>query len=204
MSKQVSKRQNKNSQRKGPFSVPRTPDKVGNSVYRTIQWAFHSTFTNSITTDTFYALSFKLTDLSNYADWLTVYDQYRIVNVEVHLIPTTYINTTVVTNRGVLWTCIDYDDDTAFTSVNDIVQFNNAHVHINDGTRKLVVINPHVALGVNSGGLVASGNVKSIWIDASSPNVNHYGFKAVMTTGAGGTLTYYVATRMIVEFRNAK
>jgi len=208
MTKPKSKKKNsRNGSSRSLVPISRNPDGLANKIYRMVRWTNYSTFTNSITLDTIYAQSFKLSDLPDYADFTAAFDQYRIIQVDIWMVPTIMVNTTSVTNLGVLWTVIDYDDATApgTNFIYTLQQYQNAQVHANDGKVKIRSFHPRIAVGLYSGAFTSFGNLGAeTWIDAASPSVQYYGFKAAMSTGSGATLTYYVAAKFIVEFRNPR
>jgi len=177
---------------------------ISNKVYKVLRWNVATTFTNSITVDTFFSQAITLDSIQGYTDFTSLYDQYRIMRVDTHLIPEFHVNTTTLTNLSVLWSCVDYDDDTVPASINEVQQFQNARVYANDGQTKIVSYKPHIAVAAYSGTFTSFTNMAAQWIDAASPSVKHYGLKLAMSTGSGATVTYYIVSQVWLEFRNTR
>lgn len=129
-----------------------------------------------------YGFSFSLNDLTNAADFTTLYDQYRILKVEVELMPTVTganpVNYTVI--GGNIHSAIDYDSSTNPT-VSELVQYSSYKGTKLDRTHKRVIY-PRTATSVYAG-VATTGYSQSKygqWIDCNSPGVVHYGLRALI------------------------
>jgi hypothetical protein len=146
---------------------------------------------------------FALSSAPQYANWQAVFDQYRIVAVEVDFMPYFNVNTTSAALQGRLFTCIDYDDGNTPLSAQAIRDFPNCIITpaTRSCTRTLV---PHVADALYAGAFTSFGNKGPTWIDSASPSVQHYAVKAWAENSATTSSTWYVEVRMFIEFRNPR
>lgn len=154
------------------------------------------------------ALSFKLSDLPNYTEFTSLYDEYRFKAVKVMFIPTVNVSalpaldgtTTGTQNIPALYTWIDNDDNTAPTSITQGQQFSSfkAHGLLNQMRVRSVV--PECSTALYAGTFTSYGQVKNQWIDNNSPSVIHFGLKfgIVNCSNIGAfdvVLTYYMEFR---------
>lgn len=166
-------------------SVGRPPPmKVGanNGIFRVTQ-CYESTgfLVSSTIAPTFAALNFQVANLDQISSLTNLFDQYRIEMVEVWTQPqSTTTTTSILPSTGLLHTVIDYDDDTALTTVGQALDYTNVLIGSGvDGHYRRFV--PHCAVAAYSGTFVSFTNVESPWIDAASPAVRHYGLKTAWT-----------------------
>lgn len=157
--------------------------------------------TSSITTPTFLALTFSAsTYVPQFNSWATVFDQYRIMEIEMWIIPASTTNLTQ-TNVPLYYTVIDYDDAATPSSIAALQAYQNViAAPLTQGTYRK--FRPHNAEALYGGGAFTSyGNRQSVWIDAGSPAAAHYGFKAGVDT-CSQAVNFDFITRMWVQFRN--
>lgn len=140
---------------------------------------------------TFGALAFNFDAMPNFTDFTSLFDQYKIRNMKVTLIPR-YSETPIATGVGTslgssVITVLDRDDDTAPTSINDLCQYTNMR-QTKGGKNHMRSWRPTVKVPV----LGLSGtdySVKSApWIDAASTDVKHYGLKYAIEQGSGAVV----------------
>jgi len=155
--------------------------------------------TISTTLNTYGASQFTLNQLAEYASWTTLFDQYRIREIEcVMEFPLTE-STSMTADPGRWVSAVDVDDATVPTSLDVLTSYGNAmestttQAHYHRWA-------PGVAVDLYTGAFGGFGNVTSPWIDAGSTNVVHYGLKYGCTPGAdtGGLVMTY---KFHVEFR---
>jgi hypothetical protein len=177
------------------------PIMSANSVFRVTQEVFSSGYTgSSVTVPVFTGLAFVVNSLDQISHLTALFDQYRIVLVEVWLCPQNAQAT--VNFNGNLATVIDYDDDSALSTVAsaldyvNVVSTNALFAHY----RKFV---PHVAVAAYSGAFTSFMNVTAPWIDAASPSVKHYGFKSALSASSN-VLNYDLTYRLTTEWRNVR
>jgi hypothetical protein len=174
-----------------------------NKIYNVVDGYWQS---NAITSNTTIAqgtaLSFALNNLADYADLTTVFDQYRIMVVEVTLMPSAS-NQGNNGTTGHVWTVLDYDDATALSSIDAALDYPNV-VAMNGLDTQIRSFTPHVAVGVYGGSTFSAyGNLAQQWIDCGYPGVPHFGFK-IVTAATSVAQVYDVSVKMHVQFRNPR
>jgi len=181
--------------------LPRTP--TGNNVFRVVQSYINSAFiTSSSVTPSFVSAAFTVNALDQISSLTSVFDQYRITDVEVWLIPRTSVIESSTANAGLLASCIDYDDMNALATFGQALDYSNVLVGggIEGHYRHW---KPHAAVAAYSGAFTSYANVESPWIDAASTTVQHYGLKTAWTV----TDTAYVVdaiVRLHTEWKNVR
>lgn len=155
----------------------------------------------------FVSAYFALSGLDNSAGFGLVFDQYRIVAIEVSISPQA---TSQPMASGVtfprLYTAIDYDDAATPTSIAYVREYDSC-VESPPGSGIVRTFTPAMALAAYSGAFTSYANRSMQWIDVASPNVQHYGIKAACDGGqTGQTLLqqYDVDAVIFVEFRNVR
>jgi hypothetical protein len=142
------------------------------------------------------AFNIALSSFSDYAEYTGLFDQYRIVQAEVWLVPNSVVTNTAM---GDVVTAVDLDDANTPTSFNQVASKGGAlitggqagHYHCWE---------PHVALAAYSGAFTSYANEGPQWIDSGSPAVSHFGFKTAIQT-SGVVTGYNLQCRILVEFR---
>lgn len=147
---------------------------------------------------TYFGRSFAASDYSGATTALTLFDQYRFEQVEVWI---DCVAPNAVANMPVVYSCVDLDDFNVSTSIGQIADhvgatvatFPAGHYH---------KWKPHMATAAYSGAFTSYSNAPAEWIDANSPNVQHYGFKSAMLS-SGTTIVYGdVTVRSVISFRS--
>jgi hypothetical protein len=149
---------------------------------------------------------FSASDIAQISSFSTVFDQYRIVKIEVWITPRNPTSTTgAAINRGRLLSVIDYDDATALTTESDYQQYSNCVMSsaVQGHYRAFV---PHCAVAAYSGAFTSYANVQSPWIDLASTTVQHYGLKYGITQAdsAADVVVYDLLTRLHFQFKNVR
>jgi len=188
---------NFNSEHEPRFGKANSKD---NKIFNVVQTAVNRQWlTSSTSVVGTQARAFQLADLAQASSWTSVFDQYRIMQVEVWLRPTT--NYTTNANSASMYTVIDYDDAIPLASENAAQQYENVTLcNINSGVYRR--FRPHIAVAAFQPSAFAGyQNKVSDWIDCGYPTVSHYGFKALISVTTG-TLNYDLEYRYWVQFRN--
>ncbi len=156
-----------------------------------------------------FAMAFTLSDLPGYTEFTSLFDEYRINRVDLHLIPgsTTSLtpDTTAGAIRGFLHTAYDPDDINAPTaSTAGIAALQQYETYRADnlfsyGMRPWAV-EPRVALAAYSGAFTSYANEPAKWIDAGSPAVQHYGLKGVLEISNPESSAASVVWRWVIKF----
>jgi len=144
--------------------------------------------------------SFSLASASNYTSYTTCFDQYRILQVNIKILPSG-----IATGSGLnIFTVIDYDDVSALGSVSSFFGYSTLKVtpagQIDERT-----INPRIALAAYAGASFSGyANVAGKqWIDSASAGVQYYGMKYYVPTGSAGQSLTFITT-MMVQFRSQR
>jgi hypothetical protein len=174
------------------------------NVYRYHQIYYPGNWTGG-TTDSFGAVSFQLNDLANVSAFTSLYDQYRLVKVEVLMYHNQLYNAADSGNtiKNHLWVAADHDDVTAWTSSSQAFQYQDVeHLCFNESGSK--TIRPRVALAAYNGTFVGYANMpESTWLDCATANVQHYGVKYCIQASSTSTAntSWKVFFKYFVEFR---
>jgi hypothetical protein len=168
-----------------------------NQVYSFCQGFNYGTFlVTSVSAATSAGTSFNVTShFPNYSSWATVFDQYRVDEIEVWVTPYAPANG----NVGLYYTAIDYDSATAISNT-AIQQYGNVEMStlLEGHYHKF---RPHVALAAYSGAFTSYANTDEMWIDSSSGSVAHFGLLIASDVTTYG-ITVNLNLRMKVSFRN--
>ncbi len=170
-----------------------------------------STFTVPNTPSTFHgeAASFKLSDLTNYAAYTALFDQYRINAVHMKISPITNTATDVNPSLTVYW-YIDNDDSVIPLNAQDMRDRGNVKSKILYGNqpRSLnLTMRPVPNRALFAGAVAPSGYgpiYKRIWIDTRSAGVEHYGLKLGFSTEnapLAQTMQFNILSTYYVSFK---
>lgn len=152
--------------------------------------------TTSTIADTFSSNEIQISSFADSAQYLALFDQYKIEKVEMWLEPLAAQGTTVF---GYFVSCVDYDDANTPTSRQQ-VEAKQTSVATTSGSAHYHVWQPHVAVAGYSGTFAGFLNAPSPWVDSASNNIQHYGLKFAF----GPTpvaVTYAVRARIHAAFR---
>lgn len=134
----------------------------------------------------------------------SVFDQYRILGVEVFLNPHTTIGESFATTgppSGLAYSVIDYDNSSTPSTVAQMLSYATCITSpITSRIRRC--LRPRMALAAYSGAFTSYANMQGEWIDAVSPSVQHYGLKVLLDIGTAGNLqSYDLVYRVYTEWR---
>jgi hypothetical protein len=183
------------------MAVPRSILKHSmNSIHTILQnYSYPSFFSTSTSNPTYGSVAPNLALIDQYVSLIAVFDQYRIVDVEMWLTPQTSAD--VSARQGLLYSVLDYDDSTALASTAAYTDYDTCVIspQSNGHYRHFA---PHVANALYAPSTFTSfGNVVSPWIDTSSYSVAHYGVKFAATASTTGPQVYDLRLRMKIQFR---
>lgn len=177
-------------------------------LYKQNEW------TQTGATPTFFSMSFRLDLLpsSQVTSLTALFDQYRIREVRLSIIPRSN-NNNLQTQLNFGWlepsihTVIDFDDDTAPTSLDALVEYDTYKATRGSATHTRV-LKPRPAMPVYSGPASTAYSMPlwAPWINAADPDVPHYGVKGVIlpfTNNATETasVVYDMKLDYIIELR---
>jgi hypothetical protein len=146
--------------------------------------------------DVFGAYAFTIGALPGSADFLSLFDQYRLSQVTLTFSP--------VNIDGIgepIYTVLDYDDAAVPTSTDVLRQYDNLKITpVSQYFER--TLNPHVALAAYSGAFTSFANMAASWIDSGSPAVQFYGLKYAWPGRVGATGAFSVQATVTVQCRN--
>ncbi len=146
-------------------------------------------------TPSFAGDAFSLNTFPSYATKTALFDQYRIRKLEIWIVPT------VPTPGSMYHSAIDYDNQTAPTSINQVLSYANCHSSsMNSGHYHSW--KPHTAVAAYKGAFTGYQNVADQWIDCAYPDVTQFGIKVAFEATPAGTQEVNIMLRAHVEFRN--
>lgn len=149
---------------------------------------------------------FHLNDVVNYTEFTNLFDAYKITGVKLQFVPVFNSGDPNMANKGAIPTLTyvrDYDDATTPNNESTLLEYGAHHRIYLDRMRSIFIRNPKIQMAGRDGstgnftGVVESK--KSVWLDCSTPTVNHYGIKWVLPTDSMSTdirirvyATYYL------------
>jgi hypothetical protein len=157
-----------------------------------------SVLTTSVTVPTFGSALFVLSAFAQSSGFLTVFDQYKFLQIECWLEPIS-VQGSITDNA--LFSCIDLDDANAPSSTAQVASRPTSLVGGGSAGRYYCFV-PHMATAVYSGAFTSFGNEEPQWIDVASPSVQHYGLKFA-SNPTTSPITYRLTTQAVVSFRGA-
>ena len=165
--------------------------------------------TTSSTVDTFGALQFNLNQIPNVAEFTALYDQYQIKGIQWTLLPRWNSgeggDPTVVNNNLIspVFTVLDYDDATAPSSLDDLMQYQNlkqtrnAVPHRRYFKPQVLISNYRTAL------TTGYAPKKNQWLDIAQPDIPHFGLKYGIPVN-GESMKYDVMVKYYLAFKNVR
>lgn len=190
----------------GPLTDRLTLPKSIGGVYTTRKLSGGtSQIIQSPTVGVYGTINFQLQNqVTDYGSLAAVFDQYRILAVEVVFRPQAQASAPTAASKGFLYTVLDYDDSSALTSIGQAEAYENCiATEVWQSQRRC--LKPRAALAAYSGTFVSYANVEAPWIDCTSNAVQHYGIKYAIDVGNSGSLAVFdwsIAT--VVQFRASR
>lgn len=178
---------------------------IGSKIHYFKRTAYYSGFvTGSTVIDTLGSLIFQLQNVPNAGEFQALFDQYRINGVKVVFMPRAN-SAEAGTNQGLVkfFSCIDYDDNTAPTSINDILQYENMKCTnvTRDHKRYLV---PKIAREVYNSATTTAYSSGTGWIDCTNAAVPHYGIKYALQQLPAGAQSMDIKVTYYLAFKNVR
>lgn len=150
---------------------------------------------------------FRLGYLPSYTELTALFDQYRIVRVDMKFIPSqtdAQVGATAPM-KGYLVLVNDYDDATSYGDVTLALQCNNHRICELGKTIRHTVY-PRAAMAVYSG-LTTTGyatSAKNQWFDMASPNTSFYGVKDWFQNESGVAMGFMVTYTCYIQCRKIR
>jgi len=147
----------------------------------------------------FTAMAFTVAAVPEFSSFSAVFDQYRISLIEAIIEPQITEVLSVATAVGIYVTAVDVDDANSPTALNGLDGYTD--VQSSRGTishyHRWV---PSVAVAVYSGAFTSFASTTSMWLDCGSPNIQHYGLKAITGTSTQAQ-SYKLTYKLHVSWR---
>jgi len=177
---------------------------VDNKIYEVIQSCeFLAVQTSSATVPTSVAIPIALTNFDQYAAFTSVFDQFRIVEIEYTFRPRIQTMDGTITNSGLFHTVVDYDDANTLLSAAAALDYSNCLVTQGNREHKRR-FKPHVAIAAYANLLTFNyANVADLWIETASNIVTYYGVKTVWTP-TSVALNMDLTVRARIQFKNVR
>lgn len=152
------------------------------------------------------SLQFTLSSLNSAAEYVNLFDFYRIDKVTVHFIPR--INESVPTaalSDANLFIYIDYDDSVAPVSNTTMYQQDNLIIS-EFNKRKSITFVPRILYDASSPTGASSVSAKPQWIDCAQQDVRHFGIKfgAQAIPPGGNTQRWDIYVDYYLSFKCAR
>ncbi len=152
-----------------------------------------------------YAFSFTLDGLPDYTNYVSVWDMYRIVGIDVTVLPLTLQSAPSASNAyAFLYIAPDYDDATTPANSTAMLSYSNLAI-LGPSEKYSFSYIPRVAMATTTSGaasITGAMSAQSPWLDCSSSGVVHYGIKAAVTQSTSTSITgWNLFARVRVEFR---
>ncbi len=152
----------------------------------------------------FGALTFAFSDLTNSSSWASLFDRYRFLGVKVTFQAIGVMENTTPATYSIpeFATVVDFDDDTAFTTLGAMRRYSTycGHRTTSSIVRHFLprATRPVYISGVSTGYQEADPYG---WMDLAYPNIPHYGVKWGMSEGSPTAQTgwYRVLCEYLIE-----
>lgn len=154
---------------------------AGQAVHSIKRIGFQNISNSTSTNATYGAISFAMTDIATVAEFTALFEQYRIIGVELKFLPAASSSDVPGSDLGTLMYFKDYDDAISPTTLTDFEQRPDMQTRQLSSKPFKVFIRPAVASGLYTaaGTLAPAGNMRRQWIDTTDTNIPYYGFKYV-------------------------
>jgi len=184
------------------MSLTQTPPKNirGQIHWVQAQYSRVSTLSNTVNSEVNY--TFALSDISSLNGLTGYFDQYCIYAVVV-TVQCNDVGVSATTETGRGYTAIDYDNIANIGSEAAIQAFGTCVAFVPGRSVQQRLIKPCVAPAIYNTGSVFTGyGVARAWLDCSSNQIPHYGFRSYFAAnGVSGLNIDYIIT-YIIGFRN--
>ena len=147
-----------------------------------------------------------MSDIGETTHFTNIFDQYRIVKVQVQLVPFNLppLATTTAQYYAPLLMAVDYDDNATPTSTQQLYDHSNLKI-ITSGTQKpyLFTFKPAMLKAAYTGSFSGYAPGSDQWLDCASTDIIHYGIKWALASSSV-IPTYGVYIRYFIEFKQSR
>jgi len=165
------------------------------------------TYSTNTTVPAQAAITFQLSSLPGFADFTSLFDQYRVIQAQLSFIPFQTVCNNVSSHPGFLHTVIDYDDNTVIS----VVQAEQYDTYKKDSllTEFSRVLYPRVSASVylttlTTGYSMGLSGYRGPWLDAVSSSIPYFGVKFISdgSQSVSAQLAFTLSVRLVCEFRS--
>lgn len=151
------------------------------------------------------SIAFALNAISDFGQWTGLYDQYRINNVKVKVIPRTTNDSLQANERGNVYSFIDYTDiDTSGLTEAFALQNYGVKVTRTTSTHTRALCPAIASVNYRTGFAYGYSPKWKQWIDMSNTDVPHFGLKYLFVNRDDVVMTYDYYITYSVSFRMAR
>lgn len=193
-----------------PSSHSRTvaiPQSLSANPVHKFRRSFLSTgYTGNTAGDTGYQLGFSLGQVPNFTEFTSLFDMWRIVQVDFHMFPA--INSGdlngATTNivGGLVAIAVDYDDATVPASFNQMLEKQDVQIY-SPYEQVHLSFKPRTTAQLTSGGSLGTA-MQGQWVDCANTSVVHYGIKFSIQDSANNFQIYTVVADCHFEFKDVR
>jgi hypothetical protein len=161
----------------------------------------YSALTLSNAADTAVGKYFTLSQVGSYAEYCNLFDQYRILEIEIWIEPTMTMATAAASESAFYITCPDLDD-AGTPTVNSMqlkpgaIQSGIFHSHYHRFQPRTAT--PSYQASAFTGYSVGE---PGIWLNTTYPDIQHYGLKIGASISQTNAIVLRATVRFTVEFR---
>jgi hypothetical protein len=147
---------------------------------------------------------FTIAQMGGVANFIAVFDEYRIDAIEVWIEPTFNTAPSTAAEQGTFVSAIDLDDASTPSSYTTVASYQDAvdtsvfsaHYH------KWV---PTASSAYFAGAVFTGyGSETRPWLDSTSTSIQHYGLKVAVSATTTNSLVFRVMVRLSVTFRGLR
>jgi hypothetical protein len=151
-----------------------------------------------------YAFAFSLSMLGNSSSFTSLFDQYRIMQVNCEFFPEIAQSSVSTSTYPPIYSVIDYDDNSLIT-IAQALQYDTLQV-CTAGTYFQRTFVPKASMNVYSGITAGSyaSTPTSLWMDIASPGVSYFGLKVCVDVASAASTFARVNAHYIIQFRNTR
>lgn len=170
---------------------------------------------------TYTSMTFKLSDLVNYTEFTSLFNEYKIAAVKVTFLPRWTNNdvaNSVLTGTGaafgsnpLIWTMADRDGTTTISSQSNVMQNSRARMVRHPFRPFSVYVRPKVQVEVANdplGVTYASAMPRMGWLDTQNANIQHSGVQIAgyipysASAASGINVTFDVFAKFYMQFKD--
>lgn len=155
-----------------------------------------------------WGFNFRLSDLPDSGEFQNLFDRYKITGVKIKVMPLVLAVDNGTGNRGlscILHDVIDHDDSSApaasATGLKNLQEYESykcTDMAVGKQHKRYIV--PRNAVGVYAGAFTSYGNVRNMWIDAASPDVQYYGWKGMLEILNDTGIVLHVSLKVTLKY----